>query len=338
MTTRALALGKFAPLHRGHQLVLDRATAETDEQVFVIYDSPQVTSIPLPVRSSWLRSLYPRAHVIEAWSGPEEVGLAPEIVAAQNRYLLEELNLRGITHFYSSEPYGAHVAAALGAEDVRVDEPRLAFHVSATDLRTDFSTFREFVSPIVARDLVRKVVFVGAPSSGKSTIAEACARQIGGNWMPEYGREYWEKHNRERRLTMGQLAEIAIGHIDREEELFQTSDGHTFIDTNAMTTAVFSDYYHGAREPSLSALATKCSSRYDVTFLCDIDIPYDATEDRSGEGNRREFHKRTLAELERSRIPFITLRGTVAERIEFVREFLAANPMFGNPADWNVSA
>jgi HTH-type transcriptional repressor of NAD biosynthesis genes len=338
MRTRALALGKFAPLHRGHQLVLDRATVETDEQVFVIYDSPKVTSIPLPARASWLRKLYPAARVVEAWNGPEEVGQTPEIIAAHNKYLLEDLGLEGITHFYSSEPYGDHVAKALDAVDVRVDEQRSEVPISATDVRMDYTKFREFVDPIVARDLVRKVVFVGAPSSGKTTIAEACARQIGGNWMPEYGREYWEKHNRERRLTLGQLAEIAIGHIDREEELFQTSDGHTFIDTNAMTTAVFSDYYHGAREPSLSALAAQCSGRYDVTFLCDIDIPFEDTEDRSGPGNRLEFHKRTIAALEESRIPFITLRGTVAERVYLVRRFLAENPMFCNPADWRRDA
>lgn len=338
LISRALVLGKFAPLHHGHQLVLDRATAETDEQVIVIYDSPSTTNVPLPVRASWLRRLYPDARVIEAWNGPEDVGLTPEIMTAQERYLVNELNLDGITHFYSSEPYGSHVATAFGAHDVRVDEARIEIPISATQIRDDFAQYRHYLDPIVARDLVRKVVFVGAPSSGKSTIAEACSRGIGGNWMPEFGREYWEEHNSNRRLTPEQLVEIAVGHIDREEAFFRTSTGHTFVDTNAMTTAVFGDYYHGARAPELAELSSRCSSRYDVTFLCDIDIPYDDTVDRSGKGNRLEFHKRTIAELERCRIPYVTLRGPVSARVELVRRFLAANPPYCNPADWNSDA
>jgi len=338
MPSKALALGKFAPLHKGHQLVLDWATAETDEQIFVIYDSPGVTTIPLSVRANWLRQLYPRADVVEAWNGPEEVGLSAEIMKAHENYLIDELKLRGVTHFFSSESYGAHVAKAFGALDVRVDELRLTLPISATDIRQNFQQFRQFLDPVVVRDLVRKVVFVGAPSSGKSTIAEACAKELGGNWMPEYGREYWEAHNSDRRLAPDELVEIATGHIEREEALFLSSTGITFVDTNAMTTAVFADYYHQARAHKLSQLAAECGSRYDVTFLCDIDIPYDDTEDRSGEGNRLEFHKRTIAELERCRIPFVTLRGTVAERVDLVRRFLATNPMYGNPADWNRNA
>jgi len=92
MKTVGLALGKYAPLHKGHQLVLDLATEKTDSQIFVIYDSPHVIDIPLRVRSNWMRELYPNAQVIEAWEGPEQVGLdldvnreyelAPELLRA----------------------------------------------------------------------------------------------------------------------------------------------------------------------------------------------------------------------------------------------------------------
>jgi len=53
--TLGLVLGKFAPLHRGHQLVLDAATHQTENQVVVIYDSPSTTDIPLAVRARWVR-------------------------------------------------------------------------------------------------------------------------------------------------------------------------------------------------------------------------------------------------------------------------------------------
>ena len=36
--TRGLTLGKFAPLHKGHQLVIETALSEMDEVVVIIYD------------------------------------------------------------------------------------------------------------------------------------------------------------------------------------------------------------------------------------------------------------------------------------------------------------
>ena len=66
ITTRGLTLGKFAPLHRGHQYLIETTLAEMHEVVVVIYDAPATTSIPLPVRAGWLRTLYPTVQVVEA--------------------------------------------------------------------------------------------------------------------------------------------------------------------------------------------------------------------------------------------------------------------------------
>ncbi len=43
------------------------------------------------------------------------------------------------------------------------------------------------------------------------------APSLNTTWMPEYGREYWEKNQKDRRLTSEQLVEIAEGHIQRED-------------------------------------------------------------------------------------------------------------------------
>src|SRR5689334_22723230 len=91
-----LTLGKFAPLHKGHQLVIETALAEMDHVRVLIYDCPETTSIPLPVRSEWLRQLYPQVEVIEAWDGPTEVGDTPEIKQMHEEYLLDVLKLHGI--------------------------------------------------------------------------------------------------------------------------------------------------------------------------------------------------------------------------------------------------
>ena len=324
MKATGLTLGKFAPLHKGHEHLIRSAAAQVDALVCVIYDSPEATPIPVEVRAAWLRRRFPDIEVIEARGGPQEVGDAPEIMRRHEEYLLRTLAGRRITHFFSGEFYGDHISRALNAEDCRFDPDRTTFPISGTAIRADPWLHRGFLDPIVYRDLVTHVVFLGAPSTGKSTLAEALSRTFDTAWMPEYGREYWEAHQIERRLTMTQLVEIAEGHREREERLLCDARGVLFIDTNALTTLQFSLYYHGAALQKLQEHADDCARRYDLTFVCDTDTPYDDTWDRSGDVNRREFQKRIVADLENRGIGYTLVRGSLPERIAAVRRTLAA--------------
>lgn len=317
-----LTLGKYAPLHRGHQLVIETGLSETDEMIVIIYDSPRTTNIPLAVRSGWIRSLYPRARVVEAWDGPAETGYTPELMRKHERYVIETLGINGVTHFYSSEPYGGHMSRALGAKDRRVDGPRKRVPVSASMIRVDPYSYRGHVHPLVYRDLIANIVFLGAPCTGKTTIAECLAKEFGTVWMPEYGREFWEKHQADRRLSPEQLVGIAEEHLVREDSLLEKANKYLFTDTNAMTTATFARHYHGRAEPRLDALAERAVARYDLVFVCDTDIPYQDTWDRSGDVGRKAFQGQVISDLRRRKTPFIILRGSLDERTAKVRGIL----------------
>lgn len=318
-----LTLGKFAPLHRGHQYMIETAIQETDETIVIIYDCPETTNVPLSVRSSWIKSLYPVVEVIEAWDGPTEMGDTPEIKRKQEDYILGLLKGRKITHFYSSEFYGEHMSEALGAVNRQVDPDRETFSVSGTAVRQNPYANKAFVHPLVYRDLVTTAVLLGAPSTGKTTLAAALAAKFDTAWMPEYGREYWEKHQSERRLTPEQLVEIAEGHIEREDCLIADANGYLFVDTNAITTYMFALDYHGKALPRLVELAERAASRYDLVFLCGDDIPYDDTWDRSGDVHRHIFQKKFKADLISRKIPFIPLHGSLEKRIGTVEAVLA---------------
>lgn len=320
-TKTGLVLGKFAPLHKGHQLLIETALKQTDKVMVLIYDCPEVIDVPLNVRAGWIRRLYPQAKVIEAWDGPAESGRKRWIMDRQEKYIAGKVGVK-ITHFFSSEWYGTHVSRALNAKNVIVDRQRKKYPISGTKIRRDPFKYKKFVEPIVYRDLVKKIVFLGAESAGKSTIAESLAKIYRTNWMPEYGREYWEKNQKNNILTKEQLVELAEEHLRREEVLLYSANKFFFVDTNAITTEMFGHYYHGSVCSKLKSLAKQAEKRYDYVFVCDVDIPYEDDGTRSGEAHRRIFQRQIIADLRKRKVRYTLLTGNLEKRIKKVTEAL----------------
>ncbi|MDP3957092.1 MAG: AAA family ATPase [bacterium] len=329
---RGLTLGKFAPFHCGHQALLETALAEVDELVVMVYTTG-VTDVPLQVRAGWIRDLYPTVRIIEAWDGPDGYGDTPEIRSEQETYILKKLAGLRITHFYSCEFYGDHVSRALDAVDRRVDKLCSVVPISGTALRADYFSGREYIAPRVYADLITKICFMGAPSTGKTTLARAMAERHNTVWMPEYGAEYWLEHQIDRRITLEQFEEIAPKHNLREDALTLQSRKYLFCDTNPITTYVFAKDYHGNAGPVLSRLAIEAEKRYDLFFLCDTDIPYANTWDRSGDQKRRWFQNQIVGDLGERQIPFFTVSGGLEQRIGQVNGVLRQYRKFGNVLD-----
>lgn len=148
-----LTIGKFAPLHKGHQFLIETALSDMDELVAMIYDQPDVTNIPLEVRAGWIKKIYPKVRIIEAYDSPKIIGKDDEAIKAQVDYILEKVKGMKITHFYSSEWYGKFVAKALHAKNVLVDPERKKFPISASLTRENLEKYRNMLDAVVYKDV-----------------------------------------------------------------------------------------------------------------------------------------------------------------------------------------
>lgn len=145
-------IGKFAPLHKGHQYLIEKGLNEMDEFYVIVYDT-DVINIQTEKRAEWIKEIYPKAKIIYAKNPPSQYGLDEKSVKIQTDYLKKLVKEIPVTHFYNSEPYGKFVARDLEIQEVQVDRNREKYMISATKLRNNLETNKQYLSDIVYRDI-----------------------------------------------------------------------------------------------------------------------------------------------------------------------------------------
>lgn len=317
---RGLVVGKFAPLHLGHELVIGRASAECDEVVLLSYCDPEPEGCTAARREHWLRTRFPKARVLvgDRARWPD---LPPDAAsAAAHRHFVQRLLAEAslpVDVVYTSEAYGEGFAAVLGARHVLVDPERRRVPISGTAIRSDVHAKRAFLATEVYASFVRRVAILGGESSGKTTLAQALAERHETLWASEYGRELWA-------LRGGQLDPadhllIAERQIAREEELAGRAHRLLFCDTTPLTTLFYAQHAFGRAEDRLVELATRS---YDLTVLCAPDFPFVQDGTRLDPTLRERQHAWYLRELANRGIAFTLVAGPVEGRVEAIGEML----------------
>ena len=145
-------IGKFAPLHKGHQYLIEKALKEMDKFYVVIYET-DVTPLSIETRANWIKQIYPEVNLIYAKNPPNQYGLDEESIKIQIDYLKQMVKGIKVTHFYNSEPYGKFVARDLKVEEVQVDRKREKYPISGTAIRKEIEVNESFVEKIVYQDI-----------------------------------------------------------------------------------------------------------------------------------------------------------------------------------------
>lgn len=148
-------IGKFAPLHKGHQYLIETALKQMDEFYVVIYDT-DVIDIPIEKRAKWIKILYPTVKILYAYNSPKEYGLDKKSIQIQMTYLKKIIGDIPFTHFYSSEEYGKYVAQYLQIAEVQVDKQRIQNPISGTQIRKDVEKQGSFLEKIVYEDMKKQ--------------------------------------------------------------------------------------------------------------------------------------------------------------------------------------
>lgn len=349
---RGLVVGKFCPLHRGHQLLIQRAVDTCDEVLVISYTKPGFDGCGRTERERWIRGIFPQVTALVVDDAALQAlcvarAIAPVLVVPHDAadeeehrqfcgWLCLSVLKTTVQAVFTSEDYGDGFAASLTAyfrrhaqadavvRHVSVDQPRRAIGVSGTAVRADVHGHRAMLAPQVYASFVRKVCLLGGESCGKSTLAAALAQRLGTVWVAEYGRQLWELRASEgRQLTLPDMLRIGQTQCEHERQMALQAWRWLVCDTAPLTTYCYSLQMFGQADPALLALTWQ---RYDAVLVCAPDFLFVQDGTRRDEAFRQCQHAWYLDQLAQRGIGYTLLEGRHEARLDSAVRALEALP------------
>jgi HTH-type transcriptional repressor of NAD biosynthesis genes len=211
-----ITIGKFMPLHKGHELMIDFGAAMLDDLVIMVSGNED-DEIPLTQRYKWV-SEYVEQRRFHNVVVQKHVDKSPAPVNVDDhgtvldpkfqKYWIKEFNRAEpeATHIVSSDFYGQKMADLMGLEWLPVDPLRETVDISGIEIRNDPERNFEYISDVAKPYFTTKVAIVGPESTGKSTMTRRLAQVFDAAQVHEYGRTLSEAKSND--LTYGDFIQI----------------------------------------------------------------------------------------------------------------------------------
>ena len=325
-----LVVGKFAPLHLGHEALIHAALAQCETVVIISYSSPEIPGYEPEKRLHWLQTLFPQCrHLVlsQQVMATHDIAPPPPNDAGDDlhRHYVATL-CEDVLHcqpqvVFTAEDYGDGFAVVLSQRfgspvaHIRLQRPQGPEAPSGTRIRSDVHRYRQMISPEVYRSFVFRICLLGGESTGKSTLSQALSQTLNAPYVAEFGREHWEAKN-------GVLEKDDLLHIAREqvrrEELACTAP-YLVCDTSPLTTLFYMLDQFGSAPQELMALAER---DYALVVLCGDEFPFLQDGTRQGEAFRHRQQAWYEAELSQRNIPFLRVQGPLSARSEQICRYI----------------
>ncbi|MEZ5789782.1 MAG: AAA family ATPase [Nitratireductor sp.] len=266
MKKRGFLLGKFLPPHAGHLFMCRTAQALCDELTVLVCTLDR-EPINGNLRYDWMKKLLPEARVIHFTKDvPQEPADHPGFLGNLERHLQDGAS-RADRHCLRFRTLCHASGAGTGCKTGVIDPERLAFPVSGTAIRDNPYANWEMVPGPVRPFYQKRIVLMGAESTGKSTLALQLARHFKTLHVPEYGRIYDAFRTQE--WSAESFSEIEAGHGAMREALATEAGPLLIEDTDELATRVWEGALNGTspdrpRPPRLA----------DLFLLLATDLPW----------------------------------------------------------------
>lgn len=163
------------------------------------------------------------------------------------------------------------------------------------------------------------VCFYGPESTGKTTMASRLAESFHTVYVAEVGREVIVDN---RTFTTDDIIRTARLQTARILEKKAEANRVLFVDSDHLTTAIYSQHYLGVVPPEVYELGRQIT--YNEYFLFDIDVPWvnDGIRDLGEPVQRAQMKEWFQKELDIRCIPYVLVKGNWREREQIILQEL----------------
>jgi NadR type nicotinamide-nucleotide adenylyltransferase len=151
-----------------------------------------------------------------------------------------------------------------------------------------------------------RIAVTGPESTGKSTLTKQLAEVFGGQFIPEFAREYIE--NLPHHYTYEDVEAIAKAQVEQYRLTQERSDNIFFFDTWLIITKVWFNWVFNKMPEWMDIEIRNCPM--DLFLLCRPDLPWEADPVRENGGeNRLKLFELYRGELEHYGFSFVEIGG-----------------------------
>lgn len=301
-------MGHFNPPHLGHVHLLSTGASKVG-QLHVLLRHHAEQTLPSAQRAAWLADVVPdnvRFHVT-----PDDLPATSEVWAERALEVLPDAPEVAFT----SEEWGPSWASAMRAAHLAVDPERRSVPVTGAAMRQDLRTHFHLLVPAARAALATRVAVIGAPATGKTTLAQSLARTLRTAWAPDHGG--WYRHGRQHAVDTAwdseELRRVAVAQQQLIEDVSRRAARAVVLtDTDALSTAVWHHRELGRDDPALDRLVTTAPP--DHYLVCAPDFPGpDAGE--ASLARRLAMHEDTLTRARATAVDLTVLEGPHLDRM-----------------------
>ena len=341
-----IVFGAFAPCHIGHLEVILKAKKENDGCVVIVCGEDEDCGEPFGLdvyrRFRYMRELFADDNQIYVVMAAGQ-GIPQKETEWES--WLEIINLKiadSLQHsdaqkiWYTGKTMQAEVLEKKSTDEVHLVDTSL-YPVTGQNIRNDALRYFNAIALPFRRAFTKKVLVLGAPSGGKTTLVKDLAKLYSCPYSFEYSRQYQEESNVNdfeldgmdyQRLVTGQF------QLNRDTIADPASQGMAILDTDVMVTKVYArlgaedvDY---AITPEEYAIVEQSANAFIARQLWDLILVVPPTLKYVDDGYRNmkfsedafltTIHEMMLEEIESSRnldkVVMLDAKG-IGEKDEF---------------------
>lgn len=255
--------GTFAPFHKEHYQQLIKAMSDNDAVLLVTSgrkgDRGDQCGLPLAKRLRLLKEMFIDEPTVFVTSLCEDkIPAYPngwpewlEAILSEAIPFISHASFREMNWYVGEPEYKTELQRRLKKHPcfhIRVNvllADRSDFSISAAQIRNNPHQYYDQIGSAFRRHFVKKVAFIGAPSSDKTTLLRRVSKTFGSDFSVEIARGYEENSGiNDHDLNVTDYKHVILDQFAENSRVINNSNnGLVFLDTTALATKVYAKLY-----------------------------------------------------------------------------------------------